>query len=98
MVRFTNTDVVTQIVYAKLQGDYVLTAAYSHELPRYGIKGGLTNWAAGTFIACSSLLTYLDNGIKWFQKWKPYMVVGYFAAHGVIRISDLNWLSKHEMR
>jgi len=46
VVRFTNTDVVTQIVYAKIQGDFILTSAYSHELPRYGIKGGLTNWAA----------------------------------------------------
>jgi len=46
VVRFTNKDIVCQIVYAKLQGDFVLAAAYSHELPKYGIKGGLTNWAA----------------------------------------------------
>ncbi|CAO3665335.1 unnamed protein product [Umbelopsis vinacea] len=46
VVRFTNKDIICQIVYAKLQGDHVLTAAYSHELPRYGVKGGLTNWAA----------------------------------------------------
>ncbi|KAJ2506872.1 60S ribosomal protein L5 [Coemansia sp. RSA 2049] len=46
VVRFTNTDIVCQIVYAKIQGDAVLAAAYSHELPRYGIKVGLTNWAA----------------------------------------------------
>lgn len=36
-----------QIVHAKLQGDFVLTAAYAHELPKYGIAHGLTNWAAG---------------------------------------------------
>lgn len=46
MVRITNRDVICQIVHAKLQGDFVLAAAYSHELPRYGIKHGLTNWAA----------------------------------------------------
>ncbi|SAL99429.1 hypothetical protein [Absidia glauca] len=46
VVRFTNKDIVCQIVYAKLQGDFVLSAAYAHELPRFGIKGGLTNWAA----------------------------------------------------
>ncbi|RKP05545.1 small nucleolar RNA, C/D box 21 [Thamnocephalis sphaerospora] len=46
VVRFTNTDVICQIVYAKIQGDVVLAAAYSHELPKYGIKAGLTNWAA----------------------------------------------------
>ncbi|KAJ3228367.1 60S ribosomal protein L5 [Clydaea vesicula] len=45
-VRITNADIVCQIIYAKIQGDVVLTAAYSHELPRYGIKVGLTNWAA----------------------------------------------------
>jgi len=46
IVRFTNTDVITQIAYAKITGDVVLTAAYSHELPRYGIPVGLTNYAA----------------------------------------------------
>jgi len=38
--------IVCQIVYAKLQGDFVLASAYAHELPKYGVKGGLTNWAA----------------------------------------------------
>jgi len=46
VVRFTNTNVIIQIVYAKLNGDYVLTSAYSNELQKYGIKVGLTNWAA----------------------------------------------------
>ncbi|GAA5869874.1 hypothetical protein JCM16303_001826 [Sporobolomyces ruberrimus] len=46
VVRITNKDVICQIVSAKLQGDVVLTAAYAHELPRYGIKHGLTNWSA----------------------------------------------------
>lgn len=46
VVRITNRDIICQIVHAKLQGDFVLAAAYSHELPRYGIKHGLTNWAA----------------------------------------------------
>jgi len=46
VVRFTNTDVVTQIVYAKIGGDVVMTAAYSHELKKYGIPCGLTNYAA----------------------------------------------------
>ncbi|KAG0012798.1 60S ribosomal protein L5 [Podila clonocystis] len=46
VVRFTNADIVCQIVYAKLQGDFVLASAYAHELPKYGVKGGLTNWAA----------------------------------------------------
>jgi len=47
VVRFTNADVITQIIYARLDGDVVLSAAYAHELPRYGMPVGLTNYAAG---------------------------------------------------
>jgi len=46
VVRFTNKDVVTQIVYAKITGDFVLSSAYSHELKEYGMSVGLTNYAA----------------------------------------------------
>jgi len=46
VVRFTNKDIIVQVIYARLQGDFVLTAAQSRELPRYGIKHGLTNWGA----------------------------------------------------
>jgi large subunit ribosomal protein L5e len=46
VVRISNKDIICQIVHAKLQGDFVLAAAYSHELPRYGNKHGLTNWSA----------------------------------------------------
>ena len=46
VVRFTNKDVIAQIVYAKVKGDVVMAAAYSHELPTYGINFGLTNYAA----------------------------------------------------
>lgn len=46
VVRFTNKDIICQIVYARLQGDFVLAAARSHELPQYGIAHGLTNWPA----------------------------------------------------
>jgi len=46
VVRVTNRDVITQIISADLTHDVVLAAAYSHELARYGIKLGLTNYAA----------------------------------------------------
>ena len=42
-----------QIVYAKIEGDKVLMSAYAHELPRYGVKVGLTNYAAAY---CTGLL------------------------------------------
>jgi large subunit ribosomal protein L5e len=46
VVRFSNRDITTQIVYARIEGDVVLTSAYAHELPRYGLKVGLTNYAS----------------------------------------------------
>jgi len=46
VVRKTNKDIVCQIAYATIKNDRILTAAYSHELPRYGIKTGLTNYSA----------------------------------------------------
>ncbi|KAK7095012.1 hypothetical protein V1264_006477 [Littorina saxatilis] len=39
--------------YARIVGDVVVCAAYSHELPRYGVKVGLTNYAAAY---CTGLL------------------------------------------
>jgi len=46
VVRFTKTDVIAQIIFARINGDIVLSAAYAHELPRYGMPVGLTNYAA----------------------------------------------------
>jgi len=46
VVRITNKDIITQVAYAKIEGDAIVCAAYSHELPRYGVKVGLTNYAA----------------------------------------------------
>lgn len=53
IVRITNKDIICQIASAKIEGDHVLCAAYSHELPKYGIKVGLTNYAAAY---CTGLL------------------------------------------
>jgi len=53
VVRVTNKDVICQIVHAKIVGDVVMTSAYSHELPKYGVEVGLTNYAA---CYCTGLL------------------------------------------
>merc|ERR1712051_563268 len=53
IVRISNTDVCCQVAYARLEGDYIVSAAYSHELPKYGVKVGLTNYAAAY---CTGLL------------------------------------------
>ena len=43
----TRQDIICQVAYATLAGDIVVCAAYAHELPRYGLKVGLTNYSAG---------------------------------------------------
>jgi len=45
-VRLSNRDVTCQVIFSRIEGDKVVCAAYSHELPNYGIKVGLTNYAA----------------------------------------------------
>lgn len=46
VVRISHRDICTQIVSADLNHDVVVASAYAHELPRFGIKLGLTNYAA----------------------------------------------------
>jgi len=41
----------------------VLTSAYAHELPRYGLEVGLTNYAAGSFT-----LVQIDIFIVYFNR------------------------------
>ncbi|KAJ4804815.1 60S ribosomal protein L5 [Rhynchospora pubera] len=53
VVRFTNKDIVAQIISATIAGDIVMASAYAHELPRYGLEVGLTNYAAAY---CTGLL------------------------------------------
>lgn len=53
IVRLSNRDITCQIAYARIEGDRIVCAAYSHELPRFGVKCGLTNYAAAY---CTGLL------------------------------------------
>ena len=46
VVRASNKKIVCQIVHAKMIGDFTICQATSQELPRYGCKVGLTNYAA----------------------------------------------------
>jgi len=46
VVRITNTDIICQMFSAAIDHDICLAAAYSHELKRYGVPCGLTNYAA----------------------------------------------------
>jgi len=53
IVRTSNKDICCQIAYARVEGDRIVESAYSHELPHYGVKVGLTNYAAAY---CTGLL------------------------------------------
>lgn len=53
IVRLSNRDITCQVAYSRIEGDKMMCAAYSHELPRYGVKVGLTNYAAAY---CTGLL------------------------------------------
>uniref|UniRef100_A0A7S1T5J7 Large ribosomal subunit protein uL18 C-terminal eukaryotes domain-containing protein n=1 Tax=Compsopogon caeruleus TaxID=31354 RepID=A0A7S1T5J7_9RHOD len=46
VVRLTSKDIIAQVAAARIVGDEMIAVAYSHELPQYGIKLGLTNYAA----------------------------------------------------
>uniref|UniRef100_A0A8C5Z971 Large ribosomal subunit protein uL18 n=1 Tax=Marmota marmota marmota TaxID=9994 RepID=A0A8C5Z971_MARMA len=46
-------NIICQIAYARIEGDMIVCAAYAHELPKYGVKVGLTNYAAAY---CTGLL------------------------------------------
>jgi len=46
VVRFSNKTIIAQVAYATIEGDKVVCDARSSELPRYGIKTGLTNYPA----------------------------------------------------
>ncbi|CBZ50551.1 hypothetical protein NCLIV_010200 [Neospora caninum Liverpool] len=53
VVRLTNKRIICQVVYSTIEGDRILASAESTELPRYGVKIGLTNYAAAY---CTGLL------------------------------------------
>eukprot|EP01083_Nonionella_stella_P052790 139934_1 len=53
IVRRSNNDIICQVASSKMIGDHILCAAYSHELKRYGLNVGLTNYAA---CYCTGLL------------------------------------------
>jgi len=61
-VRITNRDVICQVIQPKIVGDHTICAAYSHELAKFGVEVGLTNYAAcyATGLLCARrLLTKL---------------------------------------
>jgi len=67
VVRFTNKDIICQVVSSKIKGDICHCAAYAHELPRYGLEVGLTNYSAAYcvgLLCARRLLKKLDLDTK----------------------------------
>jgi len=62
VVRITNKDVITQIFSSDLTHDVCLASAYAHELQRYGLTLGLTNYAAAY---CTGLLLARRVNVKY---------------------------------
>jgi large subunit ribosomal protein L5e len=78
VVRFSNKDVTCQVAYATLTCDIILTAAYSHELSKYGAtlyqKTGQKNYAAAyaTGLLCARrVLTKLGLDKQYLGQTKP---------------------------
>jgi len=67
VVRFSNRDVICQIFAADLTHDRCMAVAYSHELKRYGVNLGLTNYAAAY---CTGLLLARRVNAKFGLKYE----------------------------
>jgi len=83
VVRKTNKDIICQIAYATVKCDRILSAAYSHELTKYGVKVGLTNYAAayatGLLIA-RRVLTKLGMNDSYNGQTKQEAIGKYFLV------------------
>lgn len=85
---------------ANIVGDSVLAAAYSHELPRYGLEVGLTNYAAGILkilvffhvLTCSCLWLYHRSVILncfILKMWLAYCT-GLLLARRVLKMLEMD--------
>lgn len=74
VVRVSNKEVTCQIAHAKIEGDVVVAAAYSHELKRYGMPVGLNNYAAAYatgLLLARRLLSKLNLADKYKGQTNP---------------------------
>jgi len=63
IARITNRDVICQVASAELKGDRIHASAYAHQLKAYGLKVGLSNYAAAyaTGLLCARRLLTLKG-------------------------------------
>jgi len=91
VVRFSNKYVLCQIVYTKIDGDYVLTSAFSKELKRYGLTVGLKNYSAAycTGLLCARrLLNKLSQGVDEERSLEKLYVGTEEVTGEVVQVTD----------
>jgi len=74
VARKTNKDVTAQIIYAKITGDVVISAAYAHELTAHGAPVGHTSYAgcyATGLLLARRTLKKLNLDKKYAGQTKP---------------------------
>jgi large subunit ribosomal protein L5e len=85
VVRKTNKDVICQIAYATLKCDNILSAAYSHELNKYGVKAGFKNYSAAYatgLLVARRVLNKLGMADKYAGQTKADAIGKYYAVEG----------------
>jgi len=95
VVRITNSKVICQVAYASIIGDKVLAQANSAELSKWGLKCGLTNYAAAY---CTGLLLS-RRVLKTVGLEKTFTGVSeitgdYYDAHDEMENSDKEYRRK----
>lgn len=95
VVRFTNKYVLAQIIYATIQGDVCMCQASSTELPRYGCKVGLKNYAAAY---CTGLLV-ARRLLRQLVRIEAVYEVFFFSTLVAFSSFDSRWSSpRHSIR
>jgi large subunit ribosomal protein L5e len=87
VVRKTNKDIICQIAYATVKCDRILSAAYSHELPNYGVKAGLKNYAASYatgLLLARRVLTKLGLADMYEGMTKPENFGKYYSVEEIV--------------
>ena len=93
VVRISNRDITCQVAYVRIVGDKIVCAAYSHELPKYGVKVGLTNYAAAY---CTGLLLTrrLLKKLKLEELLKPAVENTMLRTLKMVLVHlDVTWMS-----
>lgn len=96
-VRFSNSKVTCQVIFAELTGDRILVQATSNELKRYGLKVGLKNYSAAycTGLLCARrLLTQLGLNEMYQGNEADGVIKTVKYAGRTLYVEDLDWESE----